>query len=114
MFPNCLKFSDKLAQIVKEKNIDVTYYSVLQSIDKENRKATFINTVNNELSTFNFDFLHLAPPQTCPTFVSNLGAPNGFIDVNIETLRHNAYQNIFALGDAVNLPTAKTAAAIFI
>lgn len=114
MFPNCLKFSDKLTQIVKEKNINVSYCSVLQSIDKENRKATFKNTVNNEISTLDFDFLHLAPPQTCPTFVSNLGASNGFIDVNIETLRHNVYKNIFALGDAANLPTAKTAAAIFI
>jgi sulfide:quinone oxidoreductase len=34
------------------------------------------------------------------------------VDVNQATLQHNKYKNIFALGDAANLPTAKTAAGI--
>jgi sulfide:quinone oxidoreductase len=45
--------------------------------------------------------------------VKPLAAGNGFVDVNIETLRHNKYSNVFSLGDVSNLPTAKTAAAVF-
>ena len=40
------------------------------------------------------------------------GAGQGWVDVDINTLQHNHYPNIFALGDVANLPTAKTGAAI--
>jgi len=61
-----------------------------------------------------FDMLHLAPPQGPPDFVKNSPLANdaGWIDVNIETLQHVRYPNIFGLGDAAGLPTAKTGAAI--
>lgn len=61
-----------------------------------------------------FDLLHLAPPQTAPDFVKNSKLANeaGWLDVNIETLQHVKYPNIFGLGDAAGLPTAKTGAAI--
>ena len=61
-----------------------------------------------------YDMLHLAPPQTAPDFVrkSTLANQAGWLDVNIETLQHVNHQNIFGLGDAAGLPTAKTGAAI--
>lgn len=61
-----------------------------------------------------FDMLHLAPPQTAPDFIKNsvLANEGGWIDVNINTLQHNKYPNIFGIGDAAALPTAKTGAAI--
>lgn len=61
-----------------------------------------------------FDMLHLAPPQTAPDFIKNSSLANeaGWIDVNIETLQHVRYPNVFGLGDAAGLPTAKTGAAI--
>ena len=61
-----------------------------------------------------FDMLHLAPPQTAPKFIkeSNLVNQDGWVDVNINSLQHNTYPNIFALGDVAALPTAKTGAAI--
>ncbi|MBZ9651878.1 NAD(P)/FAD-dependent oxidoreductase [Psychroflexus montanilacus] len=61
-----------------------------------------------------FDMLHLAPPQTAPKFIkeSNLVNKDGWVDVNINSLQHNTYPNIFALGDVAALPTAKTGAAI--
>ena len=42
---------------------------------------------------------------------SKLADPNGFVNVNKETLQHVKYPNIFALGDCTNAPTSKTAAA---
>lgn len=38
---------------------------------------------------------------------SGLAGPHsdGLLDVDIETLRHNKYKNIFGIGDVCNLPT---------
>ena len=65
-----------------------------------------------------FDFLHLAPPQAAPKFIRDSivsiqeGANKGWIDVDIHTLQHKRFPNIFSLGDVAALPTAKTGAAI--
>lgn len=65
-----------------------------------------------------FDFLHLAPPQAAPPFIRNSqisiqeGDSKGWVDVDIHTLQHKRFANIFALGDVAALPTAKTGAAI--
>ena len=93
----------------------MTYKSLLTHVDKDNRIATFKNLDSGESEKHNFDFLHIAPPQSAPDFIakSGLAAENGWLDVNISTLQHNKFKNIFGLGDVCNLPTAKTAAAIF-
>jgi sulfide:quinone oxidoreductase len=61
-----------------------------------------------------FDMLHIAPPQVAPEFVRNSDLVNdaGWLDVDIHTLQHKKYANIFGLGDVAGLPTAKTGAAI--
>lgn len=65
-----------------------------------------------------YDMLHLAPPQSAPDFVRNSplayadGPNKGWLEVDIHTLQHKHYPNIFGLGDAAALPTAKTGAAI--
>lgn len=61
-----------------------------------------------------FDMLHLAPPQTAPDFIkhSDLANKDGWMDVDINTLQNKKYANIFGMGDAAALPTAKTGAAI--
>lgn len=35
------------------------------------------------------------------------------MDVDINTMQHNKFPNVYAIGDVANLPTAKTAAALF-
>ncbi len=65
-----------------------------------------------------YDMLHLAPPQSAPDFVKQSplayqeGPSKGWLEVDINTLQHKRYANIFGLGDAAALPTAKTGAAI--
>jgi sulfide:quinone oxidoreductase len=61
-----------------------------------------------------FDMLHIAPPQVAPDFIRNseLANENGWLDVDIHSLQHKTYGNIFGIGDAAALPTAKTGAAI--
>jgi sulfide:quinone oxidoreductase len=50
----------------------------------------------------------IAPLRKC-TELTNAA---GWVDVNIETLQHLRYSNIFAIGDCTSTPNAKTAAAV--
>jgi sulfide:quinone oxidoreductase len=65
-----------------------------------------------------YDMLHLAPPQNAPDFIRNSpfavqeGPGKGWLDVDIHTLRTKKYPNVFGIGDAAALPTAKTGAAL--
>lgn len=115
LFPNCQKFADALAPIAASKGINVHFKQQLVEVDGDNRVATFKDLDSGEHQQVDFDFLHFAPPQTAPKFVreSKLAAENGWLDVDIHTLQHNKYANVYGLGDVCNLPTAKTAAAIF-
>ena len=60
-----------------------------------------------------FDMMHVCPPQTAPDFirVSPLADAVGWVDVDQSTLRHKTFTNIWGLGDVMNAPNAKTAAA---
>ncbi|PID63782.1 MAG: TIGR01244 family phosphatase [Gammaproteobacteria bacterium] len=60
-----------------------------------------------------FDMMHVSPPQTAPDFirVSPLADAAGWVDVDQQTLRHKQFDNIWSLGDVMNAPNAKTAAA---
>lgn len=61
-----------------------------------------------------YDMLHTAPPSVAPEFVRNSKLANDakWLDVDIHTLQHNKFPNVFGLGDVAGLPTAKTGAAI--
>ncbi len=68
----------------------------------------------DEVRAIPFDMLHLAPPQASPPFVANsvLANEQGWMDVDLHTLQHKKYPNVFSLGDVAALPTGKTGAAI--
>jgi len=57
--------------------------------------------------------MHVCPPQVAPDFirVSPLADAAGWVDVDQTTLRHKSFDNIWSLGDVMNAPNAKTAAA---
>jgi sulfide:quinone oxidoreductase len=62
--------------------------------------------------------LHLAPPQMAPEFIQKSpfavqeGPNKGWLDVDIHTLQSKTHANVFGIGDAAALPTAKTGAAL--
>ena len=62
----------------------------------------------------NYEMIHVTPPQSAPNFVRNSSLANaaGWVDVDKNTLQHVRFTNVFSLGDAAGLPTAKTGAAI--
>ncbi|MFN3260930.1 MAG: TIGR01244 family sulfur transferase [Pikeienuella sp.] len=92
------------------------FFHNLVAIDGPARKATFEvkrpDSAPERVET-EFDMIHVCPPQTAPDFirVSPLADAAGWVDVDQSTLRHKTYANIWALGDVMNAPNAKTAAA---
>jgi len=81
---------------------------------KESEPTAQFNDAAKEF-TLAFSFLHIVPPQKTPDFIrlnTELANEGGFLDVDIHTLQHKKFNNIFGIGDAAALPTAKTGAAI--
>lgn len=124
--------ADTLLKVVQRYNIDFKPFYAPIKIDGPNQKITFkhigpkenLCVVNDDGTTdtsaapdeitMHYDMLHIAPPQAAPKFIreSDLVNAAGWLDVNINTLQHVKYPNIFGLGDVAALPTAKTGAAI--
>ncbi|MEX0347784.1 MAG: TIGR01244 family sulfur transferase [Paracoccaceae bacterium] len=105
-----------LQEYVDKYGATLNFFHNLVSIDGPGKKAVFdINTPDAEPSRIEveFDMMHVCPPQTAPDFirVSPLADAAGWVDVDQSTLRHKNYDNIWSLGDVMNAPNAKTAAA---
>lgn len=105
-----------LMQYVQAYGIHLNFGQTLTAIDGAARQATFMQAHADGSRTQTvreFDMIHVVPPQKAPDFirVSPLADAAGWVDVDPATLRHKAYPNIFALGDAANTANAKTAAA---
>lgn len=105
-----------LETYVTRYGLNLNFFHNLKSIDGSAKTATFAvakpETEATEV-TVDFDMIHVCPPQTAPDFikVSPLADAAGWVDVDQATLRHKTYDNIWSLGDVMNAPNAKTAAA---
>ncbi|HMP29800.1 MAG TPA: FAD/NAD(P)-binding oxidoreductase, partial [Saprospiraceae bacterium] len=111
------KYEKTLLEVVKKGNIDLNFNFKLLEIDGANKKAIFEGFGENnkgDIREVSFDMTHVTPPQSAPDFIKNSPLANsaGWVDVNINTLQHNTYSNIFSLGDVAGLPISKTGAAI--
>ena len=125
--------ADTLMKVIDRYNINFKPFYAPIKIDSDKRIITFksSNPKDNEcvinkgdsdevpqqmeqLIEIPFDLLHLAPPQTAPKFVKDSILVNdaGWLDVDINSMQHKRFANIFGLGDVAALPTAKTGAAI--
>ncbi|CUH74791.1 bifunctional protein tyrosine phosphatase family protein/NAD(P)/FAD-dependent oxidoreductase [Tropicibacter naphthalenivorans] len=105
-----------LEKYVEKYDASLNFFHNLIAVDGPAKKATFKvakpDTEATEI-TVDFDMMHVCPPQTAPDFirVSPLADAAGWIDVDQSTLRHKTYDNVWSLGDVMNAPNAKTAAA---
>jgi sulfide:quinone oxidoreductase len=95
---------------------ELNFFHNLVAVDGPAKKAWFeVKEPEKDARTVEveFDMLHVVPPQTAPDFVrvSPLADAAGWVDVDQATLRHKTYENIWSLGDVMNAPNAKTAAA---
>lgn len=104
------KYNIKLEELRKERSVTGLFQHDLIAIDGN---TAIFNSPDGKV-TKDFDLLHVVPKNRPHDFVKNsvLADEAGFINVNKDTLRHQQYNNIWSAGDASNLPTSKTIAAI--
>ncbi len=105
-----------LMEYVEKYDANLNFFHNLVAVDGPAQKAWFDVAKPDtpvERVEMDFDMMHICPPQTAPDFirVSPLADAAGWIDVEQATLRHKTYDNIWSLGDVMNAPNAKTAAA---
>lgn len=104
-----------LMEYVKRYNANLHFNHQLVKVDGANKRAWFKVTQGESTSLLetDFDMIHVVPPQQAPDFIraSNLVDAAGWVSVDQNTLQHSKYPYIFALGDVMNAPNAKTAAA---
>ena len=131
------EFAATLSKIVSERNIRVRYFHKLVEIRPDTKEAVYeITDANSGCGLIEdsdqrmnlrsegettvvvpFEMMHLAPPQSAPNFIKKSPlavkeGPYGWVDVHKDTLQHNRYGNVFALGDVASSPNAKTGAAV--
>jgi sulfide:quinone oxidoreductase len=105
-----------LMEYIQRYDITLNFMHTLTAVDGDAKVATFTRTApdgSKTTVTSGFDMLHVVPPQKSPDFIrsSPLADAAGWVDVDLATLRHKKYPNVYGLGDVGNTTNAKTAAA---
>ncbi len=107
------KYAATLNQVIARKELDMRYQTKLVELRPELKEAVF-ESPNGDQSVLSYDMIHVTPPMGAPDFIKSsvISDAGGWVDVNMHTLQHKTYKNIFGLGDCTNSPNSKTAAAI--
>ena len=107
-------YAAKLEKIISDRNIEASFEHQLVELKTTSKEAVFRNLKLGEEVIQKYDMIHVTPPMSAPDFIakSPLAAEDGWVSVDKHTLQHTNYTNVFGLGDASNLPTSKTGAAI--
>lgn len=105
-------FVPALEKYIDRYDVDLNLQSTLLAVDGSAKTAHFKQGDGEMVKEF--DFIHVVPPQIAPDFIcsSELADDAGWLAVQPDTLRHVKYENIFGVGDVINAPNAKTAAAV--
>lgn len=98
------KCTEKLSYLLKEKNIDIISDFAIEKIDNETKKM--IDYGGTEVD---FDLLVTVPTNMGSEIMerSGIGDELNFVPTQKHTLQTTVKENIFAIGDATNLPTSK-------
>lgn len=119
--------SEKVRMLFGQRGITTHYSHVLKAVDAGKRLATFTATTRDPATgapvrsdvELPYDYLHVIPPQRAPDVVRQSGlswadkwTDQGWVEVDMQTLRHLRYPEVFALGDVAGVPKGKTAASV--
>ncbi|MCW8842609.1 MAG: NAD(P)/FAD-dependent oxidoreductase, partial [Rhodobacteraceae bacterium] len=109
--------SEKIRMIFGDRGITPEYEHYVSAIDPGAKKATF-TTPDGDYDR-DFDYIHIVPPQRAPKVIRESGLSwqtkqldQGWVEVNKYSLRHERYDNVFAVGDVAGVPKGKTAASV--
>ncbi|TJZ91774.1 NAD(P)/FAD-dependent oxidoreductase [Paracoccus gahaiensis] len=118
---------EKLRMLFGQRGIAAHYGRTLAAIDPGAKRATFVETVTDPVTRIEtksrvempYDYIHVIPPQRAPEVIRQSGlswadkwTDQGWVEVDMKTLRHLRYPEIFALGDVAGVPKGKTAASV--
>jgi sulfide:quinone oxidoreductase len=97
--------------------IEVRKESQLTEVDGDSKRVVISDTKAGTKETVDYDILHATPPQSAPdwlkaTPLADPASPFGYARVDQHSLQSPDWPNVFVLGDASNLPTSKTGAAV--
>jgi sulfide:quinone oxidoreductase len=101
-----IESASKLIQPIMEKRgIGLTTFFNVESVDPS---AHTVESLEGEKQEY--DLLVLVPPHEGAEVIktSNLGDASGWLPTDRTTLNVDEYDNVFALGDATNLPISKS------
>jgi sulfide:quinone oxidoreductase len=103
-----------LERVIKSRGMEVQLGQELVALRPDAHEAVFKNVKTGDEQVMRYDMIHVTPPLSPPEFVrtSPLANADGWIEVDKFSLQHVRYPEVFSLGDASNLPTSKTGAAI--
>jgi sulfide:quinone oxidoreductase len=109
--------SEKVRMLFGSRGIGVAYEHVLKSIDAGRKVATYATPEGDK--ELGYDFINVIPPQRAPQVVCEAGlswadkwVDEGWMEVDMKTLRHLRFPDIFAIGDVAGVPKGKTAASV--
>jgi sulfide:quinone oxidoreductase len=93
-----------LSELMNEKNINIVPDFYIERID--NDRKVLVSYDEQEVP---FDALTIVPVNMGDPMIerSGIGDDLNFVPTNKHTLQSEAYENVFVLGDAANLPTSK-------
>lgn len=101
-----IETTSKLVQpILAERDIELTGFFNVESVDPVGATVTSI-----EGETVSYDLLVLVPPHRGQKVIedSGLGDERGWVPVDKNTLKHVKFGDIWAIGDATNIPISKS------
>ncbi|HVC74915.1 MAG TPA: FAD/NAD(P)-binding oxidoreductase [Candidatus Micrarchaeaceae archaeon] len=101
-----IEATSKLVQpILAERDIELTGFFNVESVDPISRTVTSM-----EGETVEYDLLVLVPPHRGQKVIegSKLGDERGWVPVDKNTLKHTRFENIWAIGDANDIPISKS------
>ena len=103
-----------LERVIKSRGMEVQLGQELVALRPDAHEAVFRDVKTGTEQVMRYDMIHVTPPLSPPEFVRTgpLANADGWIEVDKFSLQHVRYPEVFSLGDASNLPTSKTGAAI--
>jgi sulfide:quinone oxidoreductase len=107
----------ELNRKIAEYGIELRIRSELIEVDADNHTVVIGRVDGGERETLAYDILHAVPPQSAPDWLKatplpTVGDPNGFVEVDPETLRHVRFPNVWSLGDAAATRNSKSGGAL--
>jgi len=108
------RYRKPLEEVIARKGLEMQFQHELTSVDGPNRKATIVDKQTGQAAEMSFDMMHVTPPMGPPEAVaaSDIADAHGWADVDKYTLQSTKFANVFAAGDCINAPCAKTGAAV--